>query len=110
VGLDVLLIVQIHPHRSAFYIVHLEEPVVAVHGHVPAEETSQVAELVVMDFRIAVALVLDLANVDIGNRLTVNHHGLLAFYFDSYAAGVFILHLIRDDNHCPRASLALDDY
>ncbi|WP_223840726.1 hypothetical protein [Pseudomonas extremaustralis] len=76
----------------------------AVHGHVPAEETGQVAELVVMDFRIAVALVIDLANVDVGDRLTVNHHGLLAFYFDSYAAGVFILFLIRDDNHFPHVT------
>ncbi|MNP11341.1 hypothetical protein D3C76_1035240 [compost metagenome] len=80
-GFDVLLIIEIHPHGAALDVVHLEEPVVAMNRHVAAEKIRQVGESVVMHFGVAVALVVHLTNVDVGDRLTVSHHAVLVFLF-----------------------------
>ncbi|MNP37460.1 hypothetical protein D3C76_1309100 [compost metagenome] len=45
----------------------------AVHRHVAAEEPGQVAELVVVHLGIAVALVIDLTDVDVGDWLALAH-------------------------------------
>jgi hypothetical protein len=50
---------------------------VSVHGHIAAEELSQIAEFVVVHFGIAVTLVVDLTDVDIGDRLTIDHRSVL---------------------------------
>ncbi|MNC26623.1 hypothetical protein D3C75_747620 [compost metagenome] len=76
---DVLLIIKIDPHRSALDVMHLEKSIVAVHGHVAPKETRQVAELVVMHLTIAVALIVDLADVDVRNWIPIVHHTLLIF-------------------------------
>lgn len=76
---QVLLVVEVNPHRAAFHIVHLEKPVVTVHRHVAAEEPGQVAQLVVMHLRVGVTLVVDLADVDVGDRLAIAHGGVSLF-------------------------------
>jgi hypothetical protein len=47
--------------------------------HVSTEEARQVTQLVVMDFSVAITLVVHLANVDVRDRLTVGHRFLLVF-------------------------------
>ncbi len=78
--LQILLIVEVDPHRAALHVMHLEETVVAMHRHVATEEAGQVAELVVVHLGIGVTLVVDLADVDVGNRLAWVH-GALLFLF-----------------------------
>ena len=74
-----MLVLQKHPDRAVLHVVDLEKPVMAMHRHIATEETCQIAELVVMDFGIAVALIVDLADVDVRNRLSLSHQGLLIF-------------------------------
>ncbi|MNH06009.1 hypothetical protein D3C79_653640 [compost metagenome] len=76
--LDVLLIVQVHPHRAGLHVMHLKKPVVTVHGHVAPEEPGKVAQPVVMHLAVTVALVVDLADVDVRNRMPIAHGCLLA--------------------------------
>ncbi|MNJ70761.1 hypothetical protein D3C77_672430 [compost metagenome] len=77
-GLDVLLVIQVHPHCPRLYVMHLEKPVMAVHRHVAPEKARQVAQPVVVHLAVAVALVVDLADVDVRNRMPIAHGCLLA--------------------------------
>ncbi|MCY1362575.1 hypothetical protein D9M69_492990 [compost metagenome] len=71
--LTVLLLIEIDPHRPALHVVHLEEAVVAMHRHVAAEEIRQLSEGFVVHLGIGVTLVVDLANVDVGDGLPLCH-------------------------------------
>ncbi|MNY49119.1 hypothetical protein D3C86_1845130 [compost metagenome] len=51
----------------------------SMHRHVAAEESRQITEFVVVHFGIAVALVVDLTDVDVGDRLTIDHRWILFF-------------------------------
>lgn len=76
-GFEVLLVVQVDPHRAGLDVMHLEKPVMAMHRHVAAKKSRQVAEPVVVHLGIAVTLVVDLPDVDVGDRLTIAHHCIL---------------------------------
>jgi len=58
-------------------LMHLEKPVVTMHRHVPPKKSRQVAKPVVVHLGIAVTLVVDLPDVDVGDRLTIAHHCIL---------------------------------
>ena len=77
-GLDVLLIIQVHPHRTGLHVMHLKKPVVPVNGHVAPEKPGKVAQPVVVHLAVAVALVVDLADVDVRNGMPITHDCLPA--------------------------------
>lgn len=75
--LQVLALVEIDPHRAVLHVVHLEETVVPVRRHVATEESGQVAQRIVVHLGVGIALVVDLPNVDVGDRLALWHGDLL---------------------------------
>lgn len=78
-GLDVLLIIEIHTDGTRFHVVNLEEPIMPMDRHVPAKKSGEIAQSVVVNLAIAVALVVHLADVDIRDWLAISHRFLLVF-------------------------------
>lgn len=75
-GFDVLLIIKVHPDSPRLDVMDLEEPIVSVYGHVPSEKACQVAQSVVVNLAIAVALVVHLTDVDVRDWLPITHQFL----------------------------------
>ncbi|MCY1418745.1 hypothetical protein D9M71_343130 [compost metagenome] len=71
--LQVALVIEVHPHRAALDVMHLEKAVMAVHRHVTAEEIRQLAQRLVMHLGIGITLIVGLADMDVGDRRPYCH-------------------------------------
>src|SRR3990167_11233609 len=66
-------VVQVDADHAALDVMHLKKAVVAMHRHVAAEEVRQLAKGLVVHVGIGVTLVVNLANIDVGDGLRVAH-------------------------------------